>query len=81
MENFLAMADFEGKLCEEIHKYPHVYDSLLEDHRSGTQCKESGQILNYWTGARKMAIYTGIIDIKCESLTRHNPRKRFAKYS
>ena len=44
-------------------------NSLLEERRSGTQGKESGEIFNSWTGARKMAIYTGIIDIEHESLT------------
>ena len=46
------MADFEGKLCEEIQKYPHMYDSLLEEPRSGTQGKESGE----WTCGKRMCL-------------------------
>ena len=36
-ENFLAMADFEEKVCEEAQKYPHPYDFLLRERWSGTQ--------------------------------------------
>ena len=37
------MADFEAKLCEEVQKYPHLYDSSLREH------KDSGRVSNSWS--------------------------------
>lgn len=39
------MDNFEAKLCQEVHKYPHLYDSSLTEYRDPIKIQNTWSII------------------------------------